>query len=485
MFRHPLRSSLRFLMALLAAGAATSARAQVDLEDVIFTVVIARSTEGADVISAEVRVQGTDINNATIALPSNPGVNIPLDMDGADFVADDTFDSEAALNAVFSSGNYLLRLNNGTVQVTIPYARPGVPSPAISQPSAGSVIAPGAVELLFTSCPICIQSGDSTEAVLEDDAMNVLASDTLLSTDESWTPSDGMGGDLLLGEAAAFVARITHTAVRENTDIPVNDADDLFLFTHRFVQSDEIGFETGFAPPMGVFCIAVNHPLPDPGCAVVNDPLRSLLDTSGLVSTQVAGLDVDYDIDVSGGGAITGMAMADLDDDGSKETLGEVKGKLKGRDGEAQQKLSFGLESMLPAKLKVSVSDELSIPGDSLARLQRASGSIGGTKIKEEDASNVSPLPIAAQGFMLSFELDGTDVVQNASLELEGGRSFALTGTNKFDIARDLSTAKLSSDDGVRIQLKKLGLDETMDPTVTEGSMSYRALGQSGAVTIP
>jgi hypothetical protein len=140
---------------------------------------------------------------------------------------------------------------------------------------------------------------------------------------------------------------------------------------------------------------------------------------------------------------------------------------------------------MLPAKLKVSVSDELSIPGDSLARLQRASGSIGGTKIKEEDASNVSPLPIAAQGFMLSFELDGTDVVQNASLELEGGRSFALTGTNKFDIARDLSTAKLSSDDGVRIQLKKLGLDETMDPTVTEGSMSYRALGQSGAVTIP
>ena len=53
----------------------------------------------------------------------------------------------------------------------------------------------------------------------------------------------------------------------------------------------------------------------------------SLLDTSGTFSTQLAGLDVDYTVEVGPKGTLTGSAMADLDDDGSKETVGALKGK--------------------------------------------------------------------------------------------------------------------------------------------------------------
>lgn len=490
MFRPPLRG-IFLLLSAAGLAAASPAAAVVDIEEVTMTVTIETSTIGQDQIEAELRVIGTDLNNGTIALPSAPSVFVPLDEDAGDLVIVDEFATIAELNSVLSNGNYTLRINNGNAQATISYSRPPVPNPAISQPDSG-VIPPGPIEVLFTRCSICNLVGDSVEAVLEDDMAVVLDEEVLTSASESWIPQD-LGGDLELPEQSNFVVRVTHSAVRQN-NFPVagDDDDNQLLFTSTTVQSDEVDFATGFAPPAGRFCLAANYPAPPMGCETLADPLLQLFDLTGTaVATQVAGHDVDYTLSHDAGGNLGGSATADLDDAGINETgPAPIKGKLKGSDGEASSKLSFSLENMgLLAKLKVSVTDELTIPGDTLNRSQRASGSINGIKIKEDVTSSESPLPVAPLGWLLEYDLAADGTVSNAMLTLEGGRSFALSGSNKFNIAANESSLKLSSDPkGVSVTLKGLVLDDSLDPmpmTITGGDLSYKALGQSGRVTLP
>jgi hypothetical protein len=487
MIRRPLHPIVRLLMALLVGSAGAAPALAADVNDVFFTVTIARSSEVADLITAEIRVQGAQLNNGTITFPgaANP---TPLVQDGADLALGLEFDSEAQLASLFPAGNYVLRVNNGTVEATIAYEqRPPVPSPDISQPGAGEALPPGALEVLFTKCADCNLTDDSVEARLEDGAANELASETLTSADESWVPPDGMGGDFALPENGEFLVRVTHTAVRaKNVNVTGND-EPIFKFSPIFVQSDEVGFRTGFAPPMGDFCVTVNDPLPAAGCAVLSDPALSLLDTSGVVDTSVAGHDVEYTFTVGPKGDITGNAMADLDDDGSAETAGAIKGKLKGKGGEAKQKLSFPLVSeALAARLKLSVSDELSIPLDSLTRVQKASGSLGGVKVKEETPTG-GALPVAPQAWRVTFSIDGQSLVQNAVLTLEQGRSFPLEGSHKFNLKKNLSNLKLqTADKGIKIQLKKVVLDdEAAPPTVVGGGLGYKILGQSGKADVP
>jgi hypothetical protein len=299
-----------------------------------------------------------------------------------------------------------------------------------------------------------------------------------------------MGGDLQLGEAGEFLTRITHTAVREKNVVVTgeeNDADDLLKFTSRFVRSDEIGFRTGFNPPEGDFCLVVNPAAPVAGCSPLDDDLLFLLDTSGMVSTTVAGLDVDYDFDVDAKGNLIGTGSADLDDNGSNETTGAIKGKLKGKAGELKQKLSFPLvNELLEAKLKVSVSDVLSIPLDSLERTQKASGNLGAVKVKEEDITNVA-LPFTPLGWRVNFTVAADGAVSNGLLTLDGGRMFPLEGTNKFNLAKNESSLKLQSPDkGIKLQLKKVVLDDEASPSeVVGGSLNYKILGQSGKADLP
>ena len=487
MFRRPLRPLFLLLMASLAAVPA--ARAAVpDVTDFKLSVTEARTTLGSDSFDVTIRVEGTSLNSGTIALASAPTSQLTLDNQAGVFGLDFHFSTEAQLNVAFPNGNYVLRMNNGNVQSTIAYTRPAVPSPAISFPGGGDVVPPGPITVLFTKCTICNQIGDSVKAVLSDDLMVELDSETLTSTSESWTPQD-IGGDLVLPAQSAFVTSVTHKAVRQGSVAVTGDSDLTLLFTNTLIQGDEVDFETGFAAPSGHFCLAANHPTPPAGCATLSDPLLQIFDTSGMVSTTVAGHDVDYVVSVGAGGELTGTANADLDDSGSNETgPGTIKGKLSGGDGDVGSKLSFSLENMgLAAKLKVSVTDALSIPGDQLDRQQRASGAINGTKIKEDVPSSESPLPIAPLGWLLEFDLDSSAQVSNAVLTLEGGRTFLLTGTNKFNFAANQSSMKLSTaQKGVSVQLKKLGLDDSSDPLgITEGDVSYRALGQSGRVTLP
>jgi hypothetical protein len=486
-FRPPLRG-IFLLLSAAALAVAGPATAVVDIDTVTLTVTISTTTIGQDQIEAELRVSGSDLDNGTIALPSAPSQPVPLDVDGDDLVIVDDFATLAELNQVLSNGNYVLRINNDTVQATIPYTREAVPNPAISDPASG-VIPPGPIEVLFTRCTICNGSGDSVEAVLEDDMANVLDEDLLTSTSESWIPDDDMSNPLDLPEASAFLVRVTHTAVDEDNIVVSGDDDDgVLLFTATFVQSDELDFETGFAPPVGHLCLAAHHPSPPAGCATLADPALQLFDLTGLaVATQVAGHDVDYTLTHDASGNLGGSATADLDDNGPNETgPAPIKGKLKGAGGEASSKLSFSLENAgLLAKLKVSVSDTLSISGNQLVRQQRASGAIGGTKIKEDTGAIVAlPAPL---GWLLEYDLAADGVVTNAVLTLEGGRSFSLSGANKFNLATNESSLKLSSDPkGVSVSFKKLGLDDAADPMlITGGDVSYKALGQSGRAALP
>ena len=486
MFRSSLPCAFLLLMALLAAAA--PAQAVVDIDAVTLEVTIARSSLVSDQITAELRVTGTDLNNGTITVPILGAPPIPLQKDGPDLFLDDSFRNLAELDAVLPNGTYVLHVNNGTVVANLLYSRAAVPNPAISQPDAGQTLPPGPVELLFMNCAVCSLAGDSVEAVLEDDMAVVLDADTLTSADTDWTPDDDMGSDLQLPELSAFVARVTHTDLQQANVVPSSGPDDLFVFNFPFVQSDEIDFETGFHTPAGHFCLAANYPAPPPGCKILADPLLQVLDMSGMFSTQLTGLDVDYTVVVESSGALTGSATADLDDIGSQETVTpEIKGKLSGKSGELKSKLSFALENPgLLAKVKLSLGDVLSILGNTISTTQKNSGSIGATKIKEEILSN-GALPFTPLGWLLEFDVDAGTEVANALLTLEGGRNFSLSGTNKFKFASGESSLKLQSvDKGIRIGLKKLVLDDTTDPVgVTGGEVSPRILGQSGKATIP
>jgi len=482
-FGHSLRGTFLLLMTSLLAP--TAAHAVLDLTSATLVIRIERTTVGDDSFTASLRVVGEDMDSGTFTLPSAPSTPIVLEEDGDDLVWEENYSTEATLNAALSNGTYVLRVNNNDAVASVMYTRPVVPSPLISQPSG--VVPPGPIEVLFNECPVCNLVGDSVEAVLEDGLAVELDSETLGPADDSWIPQD-LGGDLELPEDSEFVVRITHTAVRQ-ANIPADDIDDNVLFTASIINSDEVGFATGFNPPAGHFCLAANFPGPPAGCETLADPALQIFDPSGAFTTQVAGHDVDVALTVEASGALTGSASADLDDSGMNETgPSPLKGKLGGGDGEASSKLSFSLENAgMLAKLKVSITDALSIAGNVRDRLERASGGLNGVKIKEETSSSDSPLPDPPLGWLLEYDLAADGTISNAELTLEGGRNFTLTGSNKFNLAANESSAKLSSDPkGVSVQLKKVGLDDSTDPMqISGGDLGYRALGQSGSVTLP
>lgn len=483
MFRNSMPSGFLLLMTSLAA--ATPAQAA-DVTNVSLDVTIASSSLVSDDITVAFRVTGTGLNNGTLTQPIAGAAPITLKKDGLDLILEDDLGSEAELNTFLPDGNYVLRLNNDTVQATLVYARPLVPSPAIAEPDAGEIVPPGPIEVLFVACPVCNLTGDSVLAELEDDQMATLDEETLTSTSASWIPEDG-AGDLALPEQSAFVARVTHMTVRQ-ANTTANDDDNTLVFTHHFVQSDEVGFETGFHTPEGHFCLAANYAAPPPGCELLTDPLLQVLDTSGVFAALVAGHDLETTVSVASNGALSGAASADLDDNGSLETSSTpIKGKLAGKSGALRSKLSFALNnSALPAKLKLKLSDMLSVPGNTLAHTQAASGTIGAAKIQETTPSN-GALPFPPLGWLLEFDIDAMSSVQNALLTLEGGRAFSLAGTNKFKVASGQSSLKLqSADKGIRVALKKIVLDDATNPmSVTGGAVSTRILGQIGNAPLP
>lgn len=498
MFRASLRSLFLLVTTLVTASAAGAA----DLVEVTFHVTLADVSKGSDTFAIEIRVVGDGLNNGTLVRPGLLS-NVTFKKDGNDLVIEDDFNSAAALAAAYPAGptaNYEVRVNNGNVRTTLQYnatMRPDVPNPDISHPSGGETVPPAPITVEFTNCSICTFSGDSITAELEqDDGMGgrvLLDDETLGSTEDTWTPQDGMG-DLTLPQLSDFFVTITNQTLRQanapvtGEDVDPGDPDDIVLFSSLFTNSDEVDFSTGFDTPTGHVCISANHPMPPAGCTIVNDTLLQVLDTTGAYPTTVNGHAVTYNLVVASNGTLSGTAAADLDDMGGNDTFtSEIKGKLKGKDGDSSQKVSFTLDNPnIPSKLKLSISDLFSIPGNTQSTTQKNTGTDDGVKVKEE-TTNAGALMETPLGWVLEFDIDDTDTAQNASLVLEGGRTFSLTGSNKFKFTTGESTVKLqSTDKGVRIDLKKVMFDDNASPVLIDGGdLSQKVLGQSHKAVIP
>lgn len=480
----PLLPLLALLAVALAPGR-VSAQA-IDLVEVRALVTIEREAGEGVVHHVELRVIGTGITSASVTPPSGTAISLPKV--GDDFVGELDFGSQIILDGAIPNGSYTLTLNGGTRTASIVYARPAVPSPAISAPDPNVVQVPGPTEVRFTRCSVCTESGDSVSAELLEGTTS-LASATLTAADATWIPSD-VGGPISLGEDSLFSARIVHETVRTST-LTTNTGGDSFTFSNTFTHSDEIVFATGFAVPVGDFCIVLNETTPaslDPlgECLQRADLELALVDPSGTIATTVGGLDVAYTLALAASGRISGLAQADLDDDGSLETSAELKGSLRGSARRLQQSLGFRLASVpLAAKLNVRVRDQISIPDALLSRLQRARGAVGATRIRE-DVPAVTVLPHDVLGWRLDFELDGTSRVQNASILLSSGRSVLLQGTSRFNLELGHANIRLASggaDRGVTVEVRRFRLDETGN--VLRAELGYTILGQRGHVSLP
>ena len=338
----------------------------------------------------------------------------------------------------------------------------------------------------FAACAVCNLTGDTVTAELEDGAGTLLDQELLTASTITWTPQ-GASGPLALPEDSDFVARVTHRAVREAT-ATVNDDDGNLVFSHAFVQSDEVDFATGFARPVGHVCVAASYAAAPPGCALVPDVGLQVLDVSGVFAGLVDGHTVEVTLAHAANGALTGSAAADLDDDGTPDTnTPSIRGRVRGKNGEVVSRYGYALANpALAAKLKLKVREDLSIAGNTRAARQRATGAIGSSKVKETTTVS-GALPFAPLGWLLELDIDGQGGVSNAVLTLEGGRSFALTGSDKFKLGSGRSRLKLSSSDkAVRVALKGVSLDDATSPLgVSGGTLKRRALGQSAKALLP
>jgi hypothetical protein len=195
---------------------------------------------------------------------------------------------------------------------------------------------------------------------------------------------------------------------------------------------------------------------------------------------------MEYDAEVSAGGAITGTARADLDGNGSLETSTPLRGKLRGFLGKVDRNVAFDFRSEAPAaKLAVRIHEQATVEEGALDGRQRAKGTVQGEKVKE-DAPSTLPLGDEPLGWRLDVELAGKHV-EDAMVTLEDGRSYALRGRFLFDFLTRLATLDLRSegeDEGVWVRIEDFGIEdiESQPPVFLGGDFTFRVLGQRGRI---
>jgi hypothetical protein len=480
-----MRSPAAVLVLWLALGVGAPASAAPDLVSVTIDVETLRVSGAPMSLTAVVTVEGDQIVRADLTPPGGTKVALPLD--GESFVLEQTFSSEQALAAALPDGEYVLTLN-GSVEVPFEYARTPVPSPAISAPLPASILVPGPVTVEFTRCLACTEDFDTTDAwIYDDDNDVVLVAETLDPKAESWTPADG-GFPFELPEDGAFAAVVVHAALRE---LPLVGAgnDDFVLLTGVW-SGDAVPFFTGAASPAGSFCIAVadEAAVLDPlgECLAIDEPSAALIDPSGEFALSAGGVDIEYEADVSAGGAIVGSARADLDGNGSLETTTPLRGKLQGFRGKVDRSVAFDFRSMAPAaKLAVRIHEQATVEDGAIDGSQRAKGTVAGVKVKQ-DAPSTLPLGDEPLGWRLDVTLEGKHV-EDASVTLEDGRSYALRGRFVFDFLTGLAKLDLRSegeDEGVQVRIEDFGIDdiESQPPVFGSGDFTFKILGQRGRI---
>ncbi len=470
----------------LVFGLAGAASAQ-NLEAVFSTLTIHREEDVGFEFIEEVRVTGTGITSATIT-PAG-GTAILLEPNGADFVHRKEATVESELDLLGENDEaFTLTLNGGARTATIEYARPAIPSPGVSEPEPDAVLLPGPVEVRFTACPICT-APDGVVAELEEGS-SVIATENLRSVDDEWTPPDAGDPDLdlELDEDSSFTARVTH---RASASVTLPGADP-FTVTSTLIHSDEVSFTTGLSAPQGSFCIVANEtdpPTLDPDgtCIGLVAVDLGIIDLDETLSTTVGGVDVELEPLVRASGRLTGIARADLDGDGSMETVTQLQGNMFGTAQRLHRRMVFRLvDRTRQDRLGVRIRDVLSISDGLVTHIERARGKLDGAKVNEE-VQTLGPLLEETLGWRLDFELVGGGRVQGASLRLENGRVIRLRGTVHFNADRDLTMMNLAStgaDRGVFVWIRRMVVDDTTT-TITSGDLSYRILGQRGSTPIP
>jgi hypothetical protein len=492
------------LLTLLLVCLPVAARAQLALATLDLLVEI-EATNGSDTaFRVTLEITGTEIAAASVTRQGATPQTIPLTCNVPTLCsATQTLANQAALDALLptASTSYTVALTGTTgtpaptVTDSFSFARPAVPSPAISAPASGSSVDPGELVVTFAACGAACNA--ATQAVLIANGSEIDANSSLPASATSWTPT------ATLPATAALSVTITHaTQGTQNltADGPGEGTeDDPYVFTSAVTHSDTVEFETGFAAPIGEFCIVVNDggdadEIDPTGCAVIDAPAAGILDTSGTYQAQAAGIPVEYELQLTPKGRITGIAGADLAGDASFETPGAVSGRLRGSEGWLRQRnvLRFdGGTRDTRFKVRLGERAELAtvlLPGvDDLAWLveQRTSGRANGTKLSER-ITDTRTTQDALPGWKLRFTLTGSDGATSGSLELANGRSVALTGKQSFDSSSNQSDLKLQSEGaerGVRVRVKRLVIDPMA--TITGGALRFRAFGQGGSALLP
>ncbi len=470
-----------------AIGFAQPAGGQVDLTQVELSVAIDRmnGVSRASFVASLV-VRGAEIRSATITPPGLAPLAL-VERPSGEFVRELSFEDEAGLNAALPDGDYVLELNQGEVVATVPYVRPVVPAPApaVRLPVNSPVLPPGPVECFFTPCTICVQSGDSTVATLEREGMEPV-SETLPGGAASWVPTV-MGVPLALAAQSDFSCRVEHSASRPSALFA--DPSDPFTFENAFSHAGEVDFSTGFSPFEGDVCIVVNDPTnaihgPSDGCTEHADLQDGILDTGGTFSTTAAGVPLRYGYSVNPRGRLFGMAAADLDGDGSFETLVPLAGRLQGENGSVRENVRIAIRGTAPpAKLNVRIREQTDTITSLRTRTQTTKGRLLGARVFETTTTTES---IGAQprGWRLDFSISGAQgEISDAEFMLSNGRTAQLFGRHRFLSDVDRSNVRLKSeggDRGVGVEIDALALDAA--GSIVRGELRYRAFGQEGTI---
>jgi hypothetical protein len=338
------------------------------------------------------------------------------------------------------------------------------------------VLVPGDVTVEFRRCLVCNEDTDSTEAeIVGSDAF-----ETLEPGAERWLAE-------VLDEDAELAARITHTA--ERTESRSGGAGDQFELVTRVVQSDEVPFFTGAAPPTGAFCIAVGGAECAPGapaaCIEPDAPGAMLANPSGSFALRASGIEMEYDAEVQPGGAITGAARADLDGDGSLESQTPLRGSLRGSFGRIDRSVSFDFRTTDPvAKLAVRIRERGTAEEGVLDGKQKVKGSVLGARVSETLPSTAA-LGEELLGWCLDLTLAGKDV-DEARIQLSDGTELLLTGRFLFDFVADSGALDLRSADGASVKIEGLVVDDldVAPPTQASGVLTFRIFGQRSRFTL-
>lgn len=479
------RAAAALLLGILLAGLglAAPAAAVADVERVTIEVLTLRNAGAVASIRTRIEVEGTQIVEATLTPPGGMPVAI---MDGEEgFVLERPFMSEQELAAALPDGEYVLTVN-GTRTYPFDYVRAAVPSPAISAPAPASVLVPGPVTVEFSPCPACSGEDDTTQAAILDAGTDtVLFEEELGPEDESWTPNDGVE-PIPMPEDSALRAAVQHVVRR--TEAGAGTGGDAFELARVVAHADSVTFFTGFAAPAGSLCLVVGEVADaPPDCIALDAPEAALVDPSGAFALSLAGVAMEYGAEVGPGGEIGGSASADLDGDGSLETGVPVRGRLRGFRGKLERAVSFDFRSAEPAaKLAVRIREEASVTEGPLAGSQRAKGKLLGEKVADEAASEL-PFGGGPIGWRFEVELAGKHV-EDASVILADGRSFALRGRFLFDPLTDLGKLDLRSegdDAGLWVRIEDFRFEEGAEQPSASGDFTFRILGQRGRILLP